>query len=370
MAVYRKDDGVIHIYFRYKDITGKTHTIHRQSKKWKTLKEAKAVEDTLKLELTRNYDDLTYEQLFNLYIDERKDKVKSRSLFDITKLSNRHISPYFDKMSDIKPNDIKKWQKHLMSLGLSNGSLKKIQQQFKTVITFGIKYEYITYNPFKFNIAKNSHEFKKEMLWWEQQEFNKFINVVDDEMFKALFSLLYWTGLRIGEALALQVYDIDLINGTITVNKTYDDRSHEVMTPKTYNSYRVVHITENIITMLSSIIESHKKIIDYSQTAFVFGYDRPPAPTTIRRYFKEYIKMSEVKRIRIHDLRHSHASLLRHLGFDRYEVAKRLGHTPEMVDNTYTHWFESSQQEMINKLNDFEKSSKSATDLQPEINKH
>jgi integrase len=84
---------------------------------------------------------------------------------------------------------------------------------------------------------------------------------------------------------------------------------------------------------------------------FVFGYDEPYRNNKIRRHFNKYIEESGVKKIRIHDLRHSHVSLLRHLKFDRYEVAKRLGHTPEMVDNTYTHWFEKSQREMIDKLN-------------------
>jgi len=361
---------VWHIYFRYKDILGKHHTIHRQSKEWKLKKEAVKVEQQLKLELTRNYDDLTYEQLFNLYIDERSGKIKNRSLFDLTKLSDRLIAPYFKKMSDITPNDIKKWQKYLMSLELSNGYIKKIQQQLRTVITFGLKYEYISYNPFKFEISKNSHEFKKEMNWWEQKDFNQFINVVDEEGYKALFSLLYWTGLRIGEALALQVHDVDFKVGTIAINKTYDDRFHEVTTPKTSNSYRVVHITENVVIMLSNIIEKHKTIFDYSPTAFIFGYDIPFAPSTIRRHFNNYIEVSGVNRIRIHDLRHSHVSLLRSLGFDRYEVSKRLGHTPEMVENTYSHWFESSQQKMVDKLNYIEKSSESATILQPRINKH
>ena len=73
--------------------------------------------------------------------------------------------------------------------------------------------------------------------------------------------------------------------------------------------------------------------------------------------------MAQVKQIRIHDLRHSHVSLLRDLGFDRFEVSKRLGHTPEMVDNTYSHWFEKSQVSMVDKLNQIDKNVESVTNL-------
>ena len=369
MAIY-KQDGVWHIYFRYKDILGKHHTIHRQSKEWKLKKEVVKVEQQLKLELTRNFDDLTYEQLFNLYIDERKDKSKNKSVHNMGLLSDKHVKPYFDKMSDITPNNIKKWQKHILSLGYANKYIYKIQTQLKTVINFGIKYDYINYNPFKFEIAQNKQEFKQEMLFWEQNEWEQFIKVVDDEYHLAFFSLLYWTGLRLGEALALQIKDVNLISGTINVNKTYNYFTKKLTTPKTSNSYRTVRLTDNIVILLSKLMVKHKQVIEFNQDVFIFGHDTPLHPATLRRRFYDYIELAEVKRIRIHDLRHTHVSLLRTLGFDRYEVARRLGNTPEMIDSTYTHWFESSQQEMVDKLNQFEKKSEYATILQPRINKH
>lgn len=364
MSVY-KDNGVWHIYFRYKDITGKTHTIHRQSKKWKLKKDALAAEEHLKLQLTREYDDLTYSQLFNLYIEERTGKIKDGTIYELKLRSKKYIEPYFNKMSLITPIDIKKWQQYLISLNFSNKYIYKTQQLLKTVINFGIKFEYITYNPFKFDVAINKQKFQKEMLFWELEEWNKFISVVDDKMHHAYFSLLYWSGLRLGEALALKIKDVDLIAGTIKVNKTYSRQSKKLTTPKTLNSYRTVKLTESILYELGEIIISYRDLYGFSDNVYVFGYDTPLHPTTLRRRFYDYIALAKVKRIRIHDLRHSHVSLLRHLGFDRYEVAKRLGNTPQMIDSTYTHWFEKSQQEMVDKLNIAEKSTRFATDLQP-----
>jgi integrase len=369
MGAY-KENGVWHIHFRFKDITGKTHRIHRSSKKWKLKKDALAAEEHLKLQLTREYDDLTYSQLFHLYIEERTGKIKNRSIYDITKVSDKHIKPFFDKMSYVTPKEIKKWQQHLLTLDYSNKQLSKIQQLFKTVINFGLKYEYINYNPFKTQIAKNNLEFKKEMLFWEQDEWEQFIQVVDNETYHALFSLLYWSGLRLGEALALQDDDIDFKTGTISVSKTYNHVQHEITTPKTSNSYRTVRLTDNVLNEMYIIYTKHKTAFRGGSIAFIFGFDTPLHPNTVRRYFNHYISKAEVKKIRIHDLRHSHVSLLRHLGFDRYEVAKRLGHTPEMVDNTYTHWFEKSQQNMIDKLNVLEKSKDFVTNLSLENNKH
>lgn len=369
MAVY-KENGVWHIYFRYKDILGKTHTIHRQSKKWKLKKDAAKVEQQLKLELNRNYDDLTYEQLFNLYIDERKGKIKERSIYDMTKTSDKHILPYFNRISDIVPKDIKSWQKHLMSLNYSNRHLAKIQQLFKTVLTFGMKHEYITYNPFKIDIARKQEETIKEMLWWEQDDFNKFIQVVDNQHDRLLFELLYWGGLRLGEALALQVSDINFLNGSVSISKTYNHVQHIITSPKTMNSYRKVLLNDSVLVSFRKVIDEYRKTIGYSDEAFIFGYDTPFHPNSLRKRYNRYIQLSGVKRIRLHDFRHSNVSLLRDIGFDRYEIAKRLGHTPEMVDNTYSHWFDSSQQKMVDKLNEFEKMSESATNLQPQENKH
>ena len=155
-------------------------------------------------------------------------------------------------------------------------------------------------------------------------------------MHHAYFSLLYWSGLRLGEALALKIKDVDLIAGTIKVNKTYSRQSKKLTTPKTLNSYRTVKLTESILYELGEIIISYRDLYGFSDNVYVFGYDTPLHPTTLRRRFYDYIALAKVKRIRIHDLRHSHVSLLRHLGFDRYEVAKRLGNTPQMIDSTYT----------------------------------
>ena len=82
----------------------------------------------------------------------------------------------------------------------------------------------------------------------------------------------------------------------------------------------------------------------------IFGVLQPMDDNTIRRHKEKYCKIAGVKNIRIHDFRHSHVSLLINQGFSAFDIAKRLGHTVEMVNNRYGHWFNDSQRKMIEKL--------------------
>ncbi len=352
MAVRKNSKGVYFYSVYFKDKHGKTKRKKVENKDWKK-KDALQAERDFLLTVNEGISTITYSELFNLYINERKNKIKNKSIYNITMMNQKHIDPVFGKMQmrKISVGYIEKWQNELINSGYSNKYIYKIQEQLKTVINYGLRYEHIEKNPFKVPIVQNKNEFKREMLFWEKEEFDTFIKVVDDPVFLALFSLLYWTGMRIGEAQALQIKDIDFDNNTISISKTYNAIHKELTTPKTSNSYRTVSITNKLTSLLKDVVESYKSYYGFDGDMFVFGYDEPIRNNKVRRHFNKYIEVAAVKKIRIHDLRHSHVSLLRHLKFDRYEVAKRLGHTPDMVDNTYTHWFEKSQREMIDKLN-------------------
>lgn len=356
MAVKKGTDGIWYFAVRYKDPFGKTKQKKIRNKNWIKRDALNAERDFL-LSVKDGVSTITFDELFKLYIDERSNKIKRKSIYNITMLVNKQISPIFGEMpiDKITLGHIQKWQNSLLNSEYSNRYTYKIQEQFKTVINFGLRYEYIDKNPFKIPIVQNRNEFKKEMLFWEQEEWNQFIQFVDNPVYFALFSTLYWTGIRIGEAQGLQIKDFDYENKEIHITKTYNPIHKELTTPKTQNSYRTVTITDNLTKLLEGLKQRYKVYVGYNDECFLFGFDEPLANNTIRRYFNNYIELANVKKIRIHDLRHSHVSLLRHHGFDRYEVAKRLGHTPAMVDNTYTHWFEKSQKEMRDKLNSLDK---------------
>lgn len=162
----------------------------------------------------------------------------------------------------------------------------------------------------------------------------------------AAFTVLYFTGMRSGELLALTWKDIDLENNTIQINKTYQRiKKKDVITvPKTPCSIRNVvifdYLTDIIKSYKAKIYRPHVNDRIFPFTKHRLGYE-----------ITQNCKKSGVKKIRIHDLRHSHASLLIELGFSPLLIAERLGHeNVETTLNTYAHLYPNKQNELANKL--------------------
>ncbi len=215
---------------------------------------------------------------------------------------------------------------------------------------WGVNYDKIEKNPFTIEYVK-SKEPKREMLFFTLDKFNKFIDVIDDSEDYLLFSMLYWCGLRKGELQALTIEDIDLDTKSIHVTKNFDTRSHEITTPKTITSYREIIVPDRLYELLKLHLTNMAKKPSFSHNRFLFGYDVPIASTTLERRKNKYCAMADVKQIRIHDFRHSHVSLLINMGLSDFDIAKRLGHSRDMVNNTYGHWFKQNQLALVDKLN-------------------
>ncbi len=355
MAVGRNSNGTIYFKVRYTDGDGKYRQKKVESNKWKTLKEAKEAERKFLESLYIADEKITYEQLFSLYIEDRKPKFKYRSLLSYQEVHKMHILPVFGKtkVSQISKEMIKRWQNKLLASGYSNNYLKKIQATFKGVLTWGVNYDKIAKSPFTIEYVKTNEQ-KKEMLYFTLDEFNRFIDVVDNPHYFLIFNVLYWCGIRKGELQALTVGDIDLKEKTLHVTKNFDIRSHKITTPKTNTSYRDVILPDHIYELLRTHINEMQKYPDFSSERFLFGYDVPIAATTLERHKNKYCKLAGVKQVRIHDFRHSHVSLLINMGLSDFDIAKRLGHSRDMVNNTYGHWFKQNQLLLVDKLNEIQ----------------
>ncbi len=360
--VRKNKEGVYYFYVRYTDNQGNLKQKYSKSKKWKTKKEALKAEndflESVKKDIDLVFDNITLDKLYSIYFESKSHHLKKKSLYTLDHAYRRHISPKFGKqiINTITKQDIMIWQKHLLAKGFKNQYLEKIQANLRSILIFGVKYDYIEKNPFKIDFIKDKTETKKEMSYWNLQEYEKFISHVDDELYAALFATLYWGGLRIGEALALRVSDINFKTKIININKTYNSVHQIDTTPKTHNSNRNIIMTDGLCNQLKKIVDSYKNYagIDTGYDPIIFGYNGRLAPTTIKRKQKEACEEAGVKVIRIHDFRHSHVSLLLNLGEDAFVIAKRLGHSVEMVNNVYGHWFLDSQKELVDRLNQAE----------------
>ena len=187
----------------------------------------------------------------------------------------------------------------------------------------------------------------EEMDFWTGEEFRRFIDsVMNKRLSYMAFMTLYWTGMRLGELLALNPKDVDLEKRTIAITKSYQrlGKKDVITPPKTSKSKRVVTIPEFLAA----------DIKDYMDSLYDLQEDDRMFPIT--KYYLEHemqrgIKESGVKRIRVHDLRHSHASMLIELGFSPLEIANRLGHEKvETTLNTYAHLYPNKQTKLAERL--------------------
>lgn len=198
-------------------------------------------------------------------------------------------------------------------------------------------------------IGKNKAD---EMQIWTKEEFQHFADCLMDKRLSWLsFQILFWTGMRIGELLALTFEDIDLIARTININKSYQRlKGRDIVTPpKTPKSIRVISIPPFLAEDIQDYLDS---LYDYDPQARLL----PVTKNFLEREMQRGVKLSGVKKIRIHDTRHSHASLLIELGFSPKEIAERLGHeNVETTLNTYSHLYPDRQERLATRLDAFYK---------------
>lgn len=185
------------------------------------------------------------------------------------------------------------------------------------------------------------------MNFWTTDEFKLFLAKVSDKPpSHAGFLTLYYTGLRIGELLALEYGDISFEGCTLSVSKSYQHiNGKDVITPpKTPKSIRTVSIPEFLRDELKVYTD---RIYGVHRNSRIFPYTKSYFEHEMIRGTKD----GQVKRIRLHDIRHSHASLLIELGFSPLAVADRLGHEKvETTLNTYSHLFPHKRDEVAEKL--------------------
>lgn len=347
MSVYKeKGDKKWRVEIRIKDKTGKK--IRKKKTGFDTKKQAEEFEREF-IKKIMNSSNITFNSLYEIYFEDVQLKLKINSITTKKTYFRKYLLPFFKDyyIDEITPNDIRNFQNELIKNNLSKNSLRAIENNLKTIFNFAIKYYELSSNPMTKVEMVGSRKNKKKMTFWNLKEFEQFIEVVDDLELKFLFTLLFWTGMRIGEALALTFKDIDLKKKKLNINKTFT-RLHKkdvITTPKTESSIRKIDLTDNVVAMFK----------DYSKTFY------KPLPATriftkgkvgIRLNFIKYIEKAKVKEIVIHDLRHSHASLLINNKVNILAVARRLGHEDiKMTLNTYSHLYDEENQNMINLLN-------------------
>lgn len=345
----------------------------------RTLSEGRALEKDFKDSFSPEYDAKknnikTLEELIKSYDHDKRKLIKSS-----TKQSNRYISKLFEPLFDvhlplITPKEIEKILDKYYEKNYSVGYLNRALEYLNKVFNYAIENDIMSRNPVKkVNRYKRPDEIKKEMNFYTMDEFKQFIACFprnrenDDYACYVIVNCLYFLGLRVGECLALQPRDVDLKKGTVRINKTVSwytkDHKFMITSPKTQNSIRTVLIPKQLKSILVEYFEWYYRFYNVRHDSFLFGIDRPILPKTIRKRIDKACELSGVKRIRIHDFRHSHASLLANTGMPIKAIAQRLGHTVNECQRTYIHLFESTERELVDAIDrEFERCEEAASE--------
>ena len=301
----------------------------------------------------KNVLDKTFEVVFKEYLSYKKDKVKESTYYDIVKIFEKQILPFFKdyQLKKISKAKILEWQNSLSEYSY------KYKSKIRTLLFSFYKYLFI-YHDIENIVAKvepfKKPNIKKEMAIWTIDEFKKFIETFDDDIvFKTFFNFLYFSGCRLGEVLALNYNSFDFINKTVNINKSLTskvfDNKFLVTSPKNYSSYRKIILPDSLINLLQDYIKTFPQV---NNSQFFFGFDNPLNDKAIYNKLTKHTELCNNKKIRIHDFRHSHASLLIQQGANIVLIAKRLGHSnTEQTLNTYAHLYPNSEEELVQKLN-------------------
>lgn len=339
-------------FFRYTDSFGKTVAKHKRG--FDSQKEAKEWEKEFLLKNTFNLE-MTFESFIEIYMAEYKIRHKLNSYQAVKYSLPKYKYFYKSKMCDIDSKMIRQWQNLLLKGNYSAVYLASIQKTLNAIFNNAVKFYGLKENPLaKVGVITNhNHTAEKEV--WTVEEFNTFIDSFKGKnmFYISLFYLLFYTGARIGEVLALTFKDIDFNKNVININKTIVriDRNDIITTPKTLSSTRTVDIPEDVMKLLKRYTDSYYKP---DQNCRIY----PIAREIVRKTMEKHIKLSSVKKIRIHDLRHSHVSLLINMGINIFEISKRVGHAnPSITSKIYAHVYTESGKKIANLLG--------ATILQP-----
>lgn len=347
--------------FYYTDWLGQKQ--HKCKRGFDTKREAQEWERNF-LESTSKDPTITFAALCEKYFEEIEERTKPTTQENKESIIEGKLTPYFGKMKicDIDPATVMRWQNELLSYRDEKGKpysqtyLRSIHNQLSSVMNYAVKFYGLRANPCKVAgvIGKDSAD---EMSIWTKDQFDRFLEHEHMRMYRLAFSILFYSGIREAELLALTPADV--YDELLDINKNYAKVKGKeyFLTPKTPRSIRKVTIPESLYKELREYIqvcaiEDEERIFDRTKHALLGEFRRAS-------------DRAGLDRIRIHDLRHSHVALLINMGFSIEEISERLGHESAAITwKTYAHLYPGKDRALAKKLEDVRR--KSIKDLSTE----
>lgn len=343
MPSYKSKRNTWYCAFYYKDWQG----IRKKKKKegFKTKRESQEWERKF-LEKYAESPEISFAVLVEEYKKDAQLRLKEQTIYGKSRVITKHILPFFGDMplNQITPRTVNEWKNHILAQKFKPTYIRVIRAQLSSIFNYAkINYN-LSSNPCSMLKWRNSPT-TIDVNYWTLDEFRQFAVHLRKPHHIMSFYLLFWTGMRIGELLALTKEDFDFSCNAIHINKTRTRLKGKdiITTPKTKHSNRIVIMPQFLADMVKDYIRMSKYTSD-----LLFDYTR----NALQKVLHYYAPRAGIKDIRIHDLRHSHASLLINAGFPPTEVARRLGHANASITlSVYSHFYDKTAAKVAEKLN-------------------
>ena len=367
MPIYKTDkknkNGIAQyrVIYSYKDAKGKYKKIEKRVYgKSAAAEMLRTLEDSIKN--SRNATKLPFCDIYKKYIEDMSAEIRSSSASKKKAYNRNHIEPFFGD-TDLKEIDsrlLTQWKRYINDKDIGFTTKQNCYKELNAFFNYCVKLDYLDKNPLtKVGGFRNAYEGKKEMDFYSLEEFSLFNRELLKDAgltgvydFYVFFNIAFWTGCRKGEIHALR-WD-RYHDGLLEIKESVNQKSingYETTPPKNKSSIRDVTVPQQ----LKAILDEHKQramlLPDFTEDKYICGYYKPLADTSIENKNIKIAKDAGLKHIRIHDFRHSHASMLLGNGAPLLAISKRLGHsTVDQTSRTYVHLLKKESDKLVSIL--------------------
>ena len=368
MPIYKtneKKDGQnkYRVRINYQDAQGNAKQLTRIAY---GLSEAKELERHLLRELKDEGPvfKITFQELFDEYTKAKKHEVRESTYEKSKRILKAHVLPHLKdvRLDKLTVQILQSWKLEIEKLGLMLSTRQNIYKEFRTMLNYAVKMEYLPRNPLvKLGNFKGEYAQINKVNFYTVDEFKLFIAQALGHAqtrgyfdYYVFFAIAFYTGMRKGEIHALRWTDIQ--DEFISVSKSINQKSKggdKETPPKNKSSIRTLQLPVPLISILNEHRERcSAKYNDFADSYFICGGTRSLRDTSVENMNKKYAKAAKIKKIRIHDFRHSHASVLINSGINILEISRRLGHAKiEETLNTYSHLYPKEEERAVEILN-------------------